>query len=178
MTKTITFPSITTQEIYEKSKNKVGEDKLLYNIDWYKKENFFTKEKTRKGKREVTFELQHLGKSWSECDKLKGNNDFLNFAEVVYLVWKYPEFREMLERNYTWTSSRASDGGLVHFGYSDADGAYVDRWSPDIVYGSLGVAFSRSPENLKFDSLELSDLTSLRKEFEEFKEKVGAVLKI
>ena len=47
----VNFPSITAEEIYKKSKNKVGRDKLLYNINWYKNEDFFTKEKTRKGKR-------------------------------------------------------------------------------------------------------------------------------
>src|SRR3990167_1212921 len=106
----LTFPSITAEEIYKKSKNKVGSDTLLWNTDWHKNEDFFTKEKTRKGKREVTLELQHLGKSWNECNKLRGNYEMLNFAETVYLAWKCPEFRAMLIKTWTWTSSRASDG--------------------------------------------------------------------
>jgi len=32
----------------------------------------------------------------------------------------------------------------VNFGNSDADGANVNRWTPDNVNGNLGVAFSRS----------------------------------
>ena len=172
---TVKFPSITAQEIYKKSKNKVGDDKLLWNIDWYKDEDFFTKEETRKGKREIVLEIQHLGRSWNECNSLKGSSEMLNFAEVTYLAWKYPEFRKLLEYKYTWTSSRASDGRLVDFGSSDADGAYVHGWTPGSVNGYLGVAFSRSLDSLNSESGNF-DLENRVKNLEKDMEKIRKFL--
>jgi len=67
-------------------------------------------------------------------------------VETMYdfLMYFKNNKKRLLESKYTWTFRRASAGGLVGFGHADADGAYVNRWTPDRVDGFLGVAFSRS----------------------------------
>ncbi|PWB38578.1 MAG: hypothetical protein C3F02_02590 [Parcubacteria group bacterium] len=49
-----------------------------------------------------------------------------------------------LEKTYTWTGRRISDGLLVVVGLADADGADVGASRPGARYGYLGVSFSRS----------------------------------
>lgn len=49
-----------------------------------------------------------------------------------------------LEKTYTWTNRRYSDGRLVYVGYADADGTYVYAYGPGIADDYLGVSFSRS----------------------------------
>lgn len=129
---TVTFPSKTAKEIVEECDNKVGNGKLLYNTEWYKDEDFFKKEKTRKGTKTINLELLHKGKTWDECKELVGEENMLNFAEVVYLMREFPEQLKgvLKDWHYTWTSSRDSDGGLVCAGYFDSGGANVSRRGP------------------------------------------------
>ncbi len=134
-----TFPSLTAKEIIEQCNNTVDGGKVLYDIDWYEDENFYTKEKCRPISMEFT-ELKHIGKSWNKCNEL---GKMFNFAEVVYLLEHNKNFREMLKENYIWTSSRASDGGLVRVGRFGAGGARVVRRAPDYSDGRLGVAFNK-----------------------------------
>lgn len=144
----VDFPEMTAKEIVESCDNKIESGKLLWNIDWYQNEEFFTKEKTRQGRRLIYKELLHGGKSWNEINKLKGNNEMLNFAEVVYLLKEFSEYRELLKfKNmpcYTWTSSRASDGRIVSVGGFGEDGVNVDSDTPVDRDGAIGVSFSRS----------------------------------
>lgn len=145
----IDFPEITAKEIYKKSKNKAHGGKLFYNTDWYKNENFFTTEKSRPGKRRVYKTMLGLGKSWDECNKLSIENGYemLNFPEMMYLLWKEKESKNMVGSNpyrYSWTSSRDSVGGLVDVGYFDSGGSDVNGWAPGHSGSSLGVCFSRS----------------------------------
>ena len=67
-------------------------------------------------------------------------------VEALYdfLMYLQNNNSRLMENKYTWTYRRDSAGELVNFGYSAADGARVSRWTPDSVYGYLGVAFSRS----------------------------------
>ena len=50
----------------------------------------------------------------------------------------------LLEKIYTWTRRRVSDGELVRVGLADAGGASVYADKPDYRYDFLGVSFSRS----------------------------------
>ncbi len=63
----VNFPKKTAKEIYEECGKKLGKGKLLYDIDWYKNEDFFTKEKCRESTREIITDLTPtLGKTWDE----------------------------------------------------------------------------------------------------------------
>ncbi len=132
------FPPLTAKEIMEQCGNKVDGEKLLWNTNWYKNEDFFTKEKCRPISMEFT-ELDHLGKNWNKCNEL---GKMFNFAEVVYLASRFEKFREMLKQNCTWTSSRDSDGELVYVGNGDSGGAGVSRYAPGGSNGFLGVVFN------------------------------------
>lgn len=67
-------------------------------------------------------------------------------VETMYdfLMYFKNNKKRLLESKHTWTYRRASDGGLVYFGYSAADGAGVNSWTPGAAHAYLGVAFSRS----------------------------------
>ena len=69
-----------------------------------------------------------------------------NPAEVLYDIAIYFQNKRerILENMYTWTSRRASDGGLVSVGCFDSGGVTVSRFTPDCSFDYLGVAFSRS----------------------------------
>lgn len=146
---TITFPEMTAEAIVTECKNKVAKGALLYG-EWYKKEAFYTTEKTRPGTRVISTELLHAGKSWNEITAMDTESSMLNFAEVVYLLRESAGFRDMFrygnEKNawWTWTNSRDSGGNLVAVGGFDDDGANVLRNSPDDRSGLLGVSFSRN----------------------------------
>jgi len=49
----ITFPNKTAKEIVDERNNTLNGHKLLWNTDWYANEDFYTKEKCRKGTREI-----------------------------------------------------------------------------------------------------------------------------
>lgn len=141
----VDFPSMTAKEIFEQSKDSVDGGRLFYSVDWYAQEDFYTKEKTRAGKRYVSKEVLHKGESWNEInEKTSPNTTMLSMAEVMYLLWKYPEFRPTLAGSYIWTSSRASDGILVFVGDFGSLGANVDGWDPGNSDSNVGVCFSRS----------------------------------
>jgi len=140
----VDFPEKTMKEICEETGNKAGSGKLLYDTAWYENEDFFTKEKTRKGKRIVSLELKHLGKSWNEIVAMGMENEMLTPAEVTYLLAYVPEYREVLKGwKYTWTSGRASDGSFVVVGLFDSDGAIVLSNRPDDSSSFIGVSFSK-----------------------------------
>ena len=133
----ITFPNKTAQEILNDCKNKLGTGKLLYNVDWYKDEPFFTTERCRKGTREVIVELSDtMGKTWDEC---KAKGEMLNFAELLWVVIQCPDFLRKWE--YSWTSSRTSAGNFVNAGSFDLDGGYVYGIRPRASNSNVGCAF-------------------------------------
>lgn len=145
----ITFPSLTAKEIMDECDNKVAGGSLLYKSGWYDNEDFFTKEKCRPRTVKIPTEILHAGKSWDEIDRIKGELELFNFAEIVYMLRESEEFRKLLswEGNtvyYTWTNSRDSDGDLVFVGCFDSDGAGVSRWKPGLSDSGMGVCFSRS----------------------------------
>lgn len=149
--KNITFPNLTAKQIVEKYDNKLGKGKLLYDIDWYKDEDFFTKEKCRKGTREIITDLSKTkGKTWDECSHL---GQMLNFAELLWCVIKIPDFLRGYE--YSWTSSRASGGGLVGAGDFDGDGGAVGGRGPGRSRSDIGCAFSAD------DTLKSSTINTL-----------------
>ncbi len=49
----------------------------------------------------------------------------------------------LLENDYEWANTRASDGDLVSFGHAGTGGAYVDGDGPAGSFGSLGVVSVR-----------------------------------
>lgn len=147
---TVTFPQKTAKEILGDNKMPNG-NPVLYNTEWYKNENFFTKEFPRKGSVTVNLELLHKGKSWDECTKIAKDEgqEMLNFAEVVYLLKTSEQFWKLFENyQYTWVSSRSSFGGLVSLGNAASGGVRVGRGFPGNSFSDLGVCFSRS-ESLK-----------------------------
>lgn len=141
----VDFAAKTMKEIYEDTGNKAGDGKLLYDVSWYANEEFYTTEKCRAGKRIVSLDLAHKGKSWNECKGLlKDGEEMLSPAEVVYLLAYVPEYREVLKGwNYTWTSGRVSDGNLVYVGEFGGEGALVSRDSAGPSDDDLGLSTSR-----------------------------------
>lgn len=146
---TITIPKgITGQMIYRDSDNKTSKGTpLLYNINWYKDEKFFTTEKTRGGTYTIDKEINHKGKTWQECKDIaeKANDQFLNFAEWLYILWKHEKDtgeRLFSKWEYLWTSSRDSDGRLVNVGDFDDYGAHVDGHEPVSRRDDLGLVSS------------------------------------
>jgi hypothetical protein len=137
MTK-ITFPNKTAKQIVEDCGNKLGSGKLLYDTDWYKDEDFYTKEKCRKGTREIITDLSSTkGKTWSECKEM---GEMLSFAELLWCVIKIPDF--LRDYEYSWTSSRTSGDLLVSAGIFGAEGGGVSGWRPRDSHSALGCAFS------------------------------------
>jgi hypothetical protein len=148
----VDIPEVTAQELYQKTGNKLGEGKLLYNIDWYENEPFFTTEKSRAGHYEIEVELleESRNKTHVEQDELLRKNKAIrfNFAEVLYIAIEYYKQtgNYWLPNGYYWTCSLSSDGGLVVFGACAAVGANVDDWLPRVSGVHLGVVLSRSVE--------------------------------
>lgn len=140
----VDFPAKTMKEIYKETGNKAGNGKLLYSIDWYQNEDFFTKDKCRAGKRIVSLDLKHLGKSWDEIVAMGMQEEMLSSAEVTYLLAYVPEYREVLKNwKYTWTSRHDSGGHLVRVGEFDGEGASVRRYTPDDRDDDIGVLLTK-----------------------------------
>lgn len=144
----IYIPKITMKEIYEQSGNKTSQSTpLLYNIDWYKNEVFFTTETSREGWYEVSKELmpESRDKTWEEQEKILKGGIRLNAAEILYVLYAYEkEFKTKLLNgfNYHWTGSRSSRGDLVDVGGFGEDGARVGDDDPSGRRGSLGVCLA------------------------------------
>ncbi len=66
-------------------------------------------------------------------------------SEAIYDLMMYFQNNNerLMQREYTWTNSRASDGDLVYVGRFDSDGVNVYGSSPDDSYSDLGVCPSR-----------------------------------
>lgn len=148
--KTITITeSITAQEIYNRTNNKTSKGMpILWSTNWYEKEDFFTKEKTRPGTYTFSTEITNKGKTQSEAKVVveKDDGELLSFAEWIYIMVEYEKQtgdRLFSGWEYTWTSSLASDGRLVYVGVFDDEGAVVSGDSPGNRHGYLGVSFSR-----------------------------------
>ena len=135
----IVFPNKTAKEIVDECNNTLNGHKLLWDIDWHKNEDFYTKEKCREGSREIITDMSDtLGKTWNECDKM---GDMLTFAELLWCVIQIPD---LLKNNYSWTSSLTSDGEFVLAGDFVGFGGVVGRWEPRFSDYFIGCAFSRS----------------------------------
>jgi len=154
----IKFPDLTAKQIVEKYKNKLGKGKLLYDTTWYEKEDFYTKEKCRKGTREIITDLTPtLGKTWDECKEM---GEMLNFAELLWCVIKIPDF--LKEYKYSWTSSRMSYGYFVSAGNFDDNGGIVCRNGPRYSCSGLGCAFSAvALKSSSIDTLKGDEASSL-----------------
>lgn len=144
------FPQITAKELIEEYDNKtsVGTP-ILYEINWYKDEKFFTTEKTRPGKRWMQKEIGNKGKSWTECNKLAKEQryELPSFAELLYFLVEYERItgtRLMSDWEFPWTNSRASGGKLVYVGAFDGGGASVGSYRPVVRLDVIGSSFSRS----------------------------------
>lgn len=102
------------------------------------------------GLEDAMIDVQAGSGDWKKLAKdlseLKLNQMFRQTpAEVLYdmmMVVQNTEGR-FLPDKYTWTNKQSQDGYLVNVGGSDADGANVNRWSPNGTDDNLGVAFSR-----------------------------------
>lgn len=142
----ITFPIKTAKEIVDECDNKLGNGKLLYNISWYKDQDFYTKEKSRPRTMEVSDEIEHFGKTWDECNSLKKEGDeMMNMAEYLYFIQEYyKRNKDYPDYKWSWTSSRSSFGRIVCLGFCGADGVGVDDYYPGYSYSNLGVRFFRS----------------------------------
>ncbi|TAK95858.1 hypothetical protein EPO05_03100 [Patescibacteria group bacterium] len=67
-------------------------------------------------------------------------------AEVLYDITLYflTNQEHLLKNTYAWTRRCDSGGGLIGIGPFDYSGAFVYRWRPGNISGSMGVSFSRS----------------------------------
>lgn len=140
----IDFPEKTAKEIVDECDNKLGDGKLLYS-SWVGNEDFYTKEKTRKGIRYVSKEMIGMGKNWDECAALAKdqNGEMLNFAEMLFFFKTYFEQTgKYYTTNYSWSSSRSSSGRLVDLGRCARDGVYVGDDDPGRSASYLGLCFS------------------------------------
>lgn len=157
----IKFPNKTTEEIVDACKNKLGDGKLLYSVDWYKNEDFYTKEKCRPGTFEVSDEIEHFGKSWNECNALAPER-MLNFPEMIYFIQEYyKKHKKYPDSRWSWTSSRSSSGDLVDVGACDSGGVRVDDDEPGRSLSYLGVRMFKGAHNAyptpsKDDTIEAS----------------------
>lgn len=144
---TITFPKKTAKQIIEECDNKVAGGKLLWNIGWFKNEDFYKKETCRPRTIKIPTEILHAGKSWNECKELIGEEKMFNYAEIIYMLRESESFRKLLSSDnsvcYTWTSSRASDGRLAFSGDFDSGGVYSGRWRPGSSVSLVGVCVSK-----------------------------------
>lgn len=145
----ITFPNKTAKEIVEECKNVLGSGKLLWST-WMEDQDFYTKEKCRQRTVEVSDGIEHLGKTWNECNSLKvGSMDMLNFAEALWFLKTYYEKTgKYFDDRWFWTSSRSSYGDLVGVGRCDSGGISVGSDGPDDSGSRRGVVFSRSAATL------------------------------
>lgn len=146
---TITIPnSLTAAEIIKTCGNLTSKGiPVLYNVNWYKDEPFYTTETTRGGTYEVD-KITHKNKDWNQCDVLatQEKKQMLTFAELLYVMVEHEKqtgewFFGGWE--YSWTSSRDSGGNLVSVGRFDSDGACVSCATPDHSRDDLGVCLSR-----------------------------------
>ena len=139
----ITFPEKTAKEIVDECNNTIDGHNFLYDTDWYKDADFFTKEKCRPRTVKIPTEISCVGKSWNEC---KG--DMPNFAEVIYMMRESKEYRELFRYGnksgawYTWTSSVDPSGKrFVDAGGFDDAGVSVDGHYPDSTWYEQGCSF-------------------------------------
>lgn len=120
--------------------------KLLYDVDWYKDEPFYT-EKLEEGWVIITdIVAGSKGKNWDAQEELKPK-DYTRTspAQILYhLALKYAETGEYSQWEYEWSGDRSSGGSLVRVGNFDGDGASVSYDQPGRAYVYLGVSFSRS----------------------------------
>ena len=143
----LTFPNKTAKEIVDECDNKLGKGKFLYDIDWYKDEDFYTMEKCSPRTVEVIEEIQHLGKTWNECKAMEksGKVEMLNFPEYLYFIQEYyKKYDKYFDSKWSWTSSHSSFGDLVRLGGGDAGGVRVLDGGPWGSRDYLGVVFSCS----------------------------------
>lgn len=180
---TITIPSgLTAHDMIKKCDNKTSTGTpVLYNIDWYKDEAFYTTEKTRGGTYEIPT-LEHKGKSWNACDKIaqKEDREMFTFAELLYLMIEHEKQTKghlLGSWEYSWTSSRGSGGGLVYVGDFDSAGAGVFSRSPDDSYSILGVCLSRMKQrDISTESMDLAEASS-RSDLEKRVQKLEEIIK-
>lgn len=156
----ITFPkkSITAEQIMKSCDNTVDGQKLSYSTDWYKNQDFFTKEKTRHGTYEIDLQITLKNKTYSETlkdvsESLPRGAEILNFAEYLYAVKESAEFRKVLNNGWIWTSSVESAGYYVCVGSFDEHGLHVDNWDGRPVI-NVGVGASRKVRGSKSGTLE------------------------
>lgn len=130
--------------------------------DWYPQEDFAAKPgEIKLGWAIVKKELlpDSTGKNWQKqeevlkqyANNLKSRgatNTQIKRRTATEATWDtllyYATNKEQLLKTvYDWTSSRASDGGLVLVGYFDSSGLGLDYWNPSRSYDCLGVCPSR-----------------------------------
>lgn len=149
----ITIPKgLTAKKIIKDCDNKTSTGTpVLYSISWYEKEDFYTTEKTRGGVFKID-PIAHKGKSWDECKALETKElQMLTFAELLYVMVEHEKQTKehfLGDWEYSWTSSRASDGSLVYLGDFGSRGAAVSSGGPEDSCGSLGVCLSHVNDEL------------------------------
>ena len=155
----IDFPALTAKEIIRD--NKLGKGKFLYNISWYSDDPFFTNQKCRVGKRNISTTLTAFGKTHSEAKEIVKEN-MLNFPELIYFVRvffeKYKEYP--FHGKWAWVDSKTSGGGLVYAGRFGRGGASLDWLGPAGAGSRVGCSFSavaegRQGRDVRVDELEL-----------------------
>lgn len=143
----VTFPKMTLKEIFEASKGKTEKGSpLIWNFEnsWVRSEPFFDTETTREGTSIIDLEIIGVGKNWDECKELaeKSGKRMLNFAELVYLIWKHEDImRPILEKKWTWvfTPVAGDVGDCVEW---RSDGPLLGRRWAGRSFSYLGLLFS------------------------------------
>ncbi len=128
--------------------NPFGSGTVFYNQNWYNKDEDFATLSLKPGYAMPTKEVVNdsRSKDWNTQQALLEPGERRREAnEVVWdtLLYYGATGKKILEKDYDWTSSRASDGRLVSVGYFASAGLRLSHWNPSDSNAYLGVCPSR-----------------------------------
>ncbi|MFA5813626.1 MAG: hypothetical protein WC862_03910 [Patescibacteria group bacterium] len=136
-----------------------NQGKLIYEVTWYKAEQFYTADTMRfswvlstdevlpatlgKNHEAQTKELEKFaGKVGLDFDPARSRSKPIETLYRSFILLRTTDKR-ILEHTYDWSADTSSDGNFVGVGYCDARGADADGWFPAFASGYLGSSFSR-----------------------------------
>lgn len=133
----------------EKSTNYIEQTKMLR--EYLQSVGSLTKDEAEECSDKVLGEINKImGSDWQEAarrlSELAVNKNHRRLpSEVIYdiLLAIKGNGERILEKNYDWTSTLASDGTLVCVGFADRSGVRVDGDGPDDRHAHLGVVSLR-----------------------------------
>lgn len=122
----------------------------------------FEDDKSQVGEVAVKMDIQGLGKTYQECEELAKNENAKILSAASCLEIMHQHYKKTgtywLQNNWTWTTSRLSDGHLVNMGGFGSNGAGVGAWEPGDSGPALGVVLSWMPGSWNIGALETPPL--------------------